>query len=214
MNVVPKTPTNTIPGLTISRAPWPKIETAKWIGTVRCDEHLKNQRGMLALTPRAAHLRLAHSIRAGSGERSATLFHAAKGPAIRTSCPSACAGTLKPSATSRSIAPTKNFLLESQQMGGSTEIHLTMSAAATNCARARANRRNPPLPSRIWLGSGPYLKRYPGGIALGLITLVGMSLIGNVIPLGTGVITDVIAGSATTVRNPVDKDGAPAMAPG
>jgi ATP-binding cassette subfamily B protein len=42
----------------------------------------------------------------------------------------------------------------------------------------------------------PYLKRYPGGITLGMLCLVLTSLVGNVIPLTTGVITDVIAGSA------------------
>ncbi len=42
----------------------------------------------------------------------------------------------------------------------------------------------------------PYLKRYPGAIALGMLCLVSTSLVGNVIPLTTGVITDVIAGSA------------------
>jgi ATP-binding cassette subfamily B protein len=42
----------------------------------------------------------------------------------------------------------------------------------------------------------PYLKRYPGAIALGMLCLVSTSLVGNVIPLTTGVITDVIAGSS------------------
>jgi ATP-binding cassette subfamily B multidrug efflux pump len=45
-------------------------------------------------------------------------------------------------------------------------------------------------------GLGPYLRRYPGGIALGMLCLVLTSFVGNVIPLATGVITDVIAGSA------------------
>ena len=46
------------------------------------------------------------------------------------------------------------------------------------------------------LGLGPYLKRYPGGIAFGFLTLVLTALVGNLIPLATGIITDVLAGSA------------------
>src|SRR5450432_4268176 len=45
-------------------------------------------------------------------------------------------------------------------------------------------------------GLTPYLGRYPGAITLGLLAILLTSLIGNVIPLATGVITDVIAGSA------------------
>ena len=54
-------------------------------------------------------------------------------------------------------------------------------------------------PTSSWanlLGLWPYLKRYPGGIALGMLCLFLTSLVGTVIPLGTGVITDVISGSA------------------
>jgi ATP-binding cassette subfamily B protein len=43
---------------------------------------------------------------------------------------------------------------------------------------------------------GPYLARYKSGLALGLITLAVMSMVGNLIPLATGVITDSLAGSA------------------
>jgi ATP-binding cassette subfamily B multidrug efflux pump len=45
-------------------------------------------------------------------------------------------------------------------------------------------------------GLTPYLARYPGAITLGLLAILLTSLIGNAIPLMTGVITDVIAGSA------------------
>ena len=51
VNVLPKTPTNTIPGLTISRASVAENRDGKWMELLHCDEHLKNQRGMLALTP-------------------------------------------------------------------------------------------------------------------------------------------------------------------
>jgi ATP-binding cassette, subfamily B, multidrug efflux pump len=45
------------------------------------------------------------------------------------------------------------------------------------------------------LGLVPYLARYRPAIALGMIALVLTSLIGNIIPLATGVMTDILAGS-------------------
>jgi ATP-binding cassette subfamily B multidrug efflux pump len=66
---------------------------------------------------------------------------------------------------------------------------------ASNSPTAKAAEK----PTSSWanlLGLVPYLKRYPGGITLGMLCLVLTSLVGNVIPLTTGVITDVIAGSA------------------
>jgi hypothetical protein len=51
VNVLPKTPTNTIPGLTISRATVAENDEGKWMELMHCDEHLKNQKGLLALTP-------------------------------------------------------------------------------------------------------------------------------------------------------------------
>ncbi|MFI5098414.1 MAG: ABC transporter ATP-binding protein [Candidatus Acidiferrales bacterium] len=41
----------------------------------------------------------------------------------------------------------------------------------------------------------PYLGRYKGAIALGMLTLLLMGLIQNVVPLTTGIITDTLAGS-------------------
>ena len=70
----------------------------------------------------------------------------------------------------------------------------TPKTATTNAAKIPAEK-----PSSSWanlLGLVPYLKRYPGAIALGMLCLVSTSLVGNVIPLTTGVITDVIAGSS------------------
>jgi ATP-binding cassette subfamily B multidrug efflux pump len=66
---------------------------------------------------------------------------------------------------------------------------------ASNSPTAKAAEK----PTSSWanlLGLVPYLKRYPGGITLGMLCLVLTSLVGNVIPLTTGVLTDVIAGSA------------------
>src|ERR1700757_2002143 len=45
-------------------------------------------------------------------------------------------------------------------------------------------------------GLWPYLGRYKGAIALGLVTLAIMGLIGVIVPLATGIITDAVAGSA------------------
>ena len=41
----------------------------------------------------------------------------------------------------------------------------------------------------------PYLGRYKGAIAIGLLTLALMGIVGNVIPLATGIATDTLAGS-------------------
>ena len=44
-------------------------------------------------------------------------------------------------------------------------------------------------------GLVPYLGRYKGAIAIGLLTLALMGIVGNVIPLATGIATDTLAGS-------------------
>src|SRR5271166_1692126 len=45
-------------------------------------------------------------------------------------------------------------------------------------------------------GLVPYLGRYKAAIAVGLLTLALMGIIGNVVPLATGIITDTLAGSS------------------
>ena len=50
-NVVPKTPTNNLPGTIITRAVVAENTDGKWFEVLRCDEHLKNQKGYLGLTP-------------------------------------------------------------------------------------------------------------------------------------------------------------------
>jgi len=70
-----------------------------------------------------------------------------------------------------------------------------MSAAR---ATVRADAVKKPKKSSSWVnlrGLVPYLARYQGSIALGLLTLALMGLIGNIVPLATGVITDTLAGS-------------------
>jgi ATP-binding cassette, subfamily B, multidrug efflux pump len=74
-----------------------------------------------------------------------------------------------------------------------------MSATPKTASTIAAAQTPAEKPSSSWanlLGLVPYLKRYPGAIALGMLCLVSTSLVGNVIPLTTGVITDVIAGSS------------------
>ena len=46
------------------------------------------------------------------------------------------------------------------------------------------------------LGFMPYLRRYRPAIALGMLAVALTSFIGNIIPLATGVMTDILAGSA------------------
>jgi len=50
-NVVPKTPTNNLPGTIVTRAVVVENTDGKWTELLRCDEHLKNQKGFLGLTP-------------------------------------------------------------------------------------------------------------------------------------------------------------------
>ncbi len=52
-NVVPKTPTNNLPGTIVTRAVVAENTDGKWAEVLRCDEHLKNQKGFLGLTPLA-----------------------------------------------------------------------------------------------------------------------------------------------------------------
>jgi ATP-binding cassette, subfamily B, multidrug efflux pump len=69
-----------------------------------------------------------------------------------------------------------------------------MSAAATNETTAA---KKAPKPSgwQNLRGLLPYLKRYTGGITLGLFALALMGFVGSIIPLATGVMTDTLAGS-------------------
>ena len=53
-NVVPKTPTNNLPGTIVTRTVVAQKDDGKWSEVLRCDEHLKNQKGFLGLTPLAA----------------------------------------------------------------------------------------------------------------------------------------------------------------
>jgi hypothetical protein len=50
-NVVPKTPTNNLPGTIVTRVVVAEDNDGKWAEVLRCDEHLKNQKGYLGMTP-------------------------------------------------------------------------------------------------------------------------------------------------------------------
>ena len=55
-----------------------------------------------------------------------------------------------------------------------------------------------PAKTSAWgnlLGLAPYLRRYWWPVAVGLLALILMGLVGNLVPLATGVITDTLAGS-------------------
>jgi ATP-binding cassette, subfamily B, multidrug efflux pump len=68
---------------------------------------------------------------------------------------------------------------------------------STSAAALRAGGpRNPAVSARENLrGLLPYLGRYKGAIALGLLTLALMGFIGNLVPLASGVIVDTLSGS-------------------
>ena len=82
-----------------------------------------------------------------------------------------------------------------------------MSAAATTSAAigTKVAANEPPKVSagKNLRGLFPYLRRYPGGLALGLLATVLMGIIGNIVPLAIGIIIDVLAGSERPFSNGV-----------
>jgi ABC-type multidrug transport system fused ATPase/permease subunit len=70
-----------------------------------------------------------------------------------------------------------------------------MSTAASPVAGASSRAKKAAPPKGDFRGLFPYLLRYKGGIAIGLIAVLLMGVVGNVIPLLTGIITDVLAGN-------------------
>lgn len=72
-----------------------------------------------------------------------------------------------------------------------------MSAAAATIGATPDAKK--PSKSSSWknlVGLLPYLGRYRGSLTLGMLALVVSSIVQNVIPLATGVLTDILAGSA------------------
>jgi len=57
----------------------------------------------------------------------------------------------------------------------------------------------------------PYLRRYPGRIVVGLLVVVLMSVIGNVLPLATGIMTDTLAGNPVPFQHAAQTGISPAL---
>ena len=72
-----------------------------------------------------------------------------------------------------------------------------MSTAASRAGDGNARAKQPTAaqPKGDFRGLLPYLGRYKSGIVIGLLAVILMGVVGNVIPLLTGIITDVLAGN-------------------
>src|ERR1700723_1493117 len=95
---------------------------------------------------------------------------------------------------------------------GATTTNANAASKTTAVAPPSAS-ANPSKPaaakSSSWrnlAGLWPYLKRYPGATALGLLCLLLTSVIGNIIPLTTGVIPDVLAGNPRPFQSSAQND--------
>jgi ATP-binding cassette subfamily B protein len=78
-----------------------------------------------------------------------------------------------------------------------------MSASSTTAPSSGAEKKD--RPASAWknlLGLLPYLGRYRGTIFVGLITLALMGIVGSVVPIATGVITDSLTGSPRPFAHP------------
>jgi ABC-type multidrug transport system fused ATPase/permease subunit len=83
-----------------------------------------------------------------------------------------------------------------------------MTEAATTQADKKAAKTSAMKNLR---GLLPYLAKYKSAIAIGLLTLIFMGVIGSIVPITTGVMTDTVAGS----QHPFERDlhGATDVAP-
>jgi len=70
-----------------------------------------------------------------------------------------------------------------------------MSQATTRANSQGANTGQEPPPSKDLRGLMPYLRRYTWSMVLGLLMVVMMGIIGNVLPLAIGILTDTLSGS-------------------
>ena len=71
-----------------------------------------------------------------------------------------------------------------------------MSQATTRANSPGPNAEQEPPPSKDLRGLMPYLRRYTRSIVFGLFMVVLMGIIGNLLPLAIGILTD--ATSSTT----------------
>lgn len=70
-----------------------------------------------------------------------------------------------------------------------------MSQATTRASSQGANTGQEPPPNKDLRGLMPYLRRYTRSIVLGLFMVVLMGIIGNLLPLAIGILTDTLSGS-------------------
>jgi ATP-binding cassette subfamily B protein len=70
-----------------------------------------------------------------------------------------------------------------------------MSTAGTSVSFAEAKKTAKTSAGKNLLGLVPYLARYKGAIAFGLLILTLMGIVQNIIPLASGIIVDTLAGS-------------------
>ena len=70
-----------------------------------------------------------------------------------------------------------------------------MSQVTTGANSQGANHGQQPPPSKDLRGLMPYLRRYTWSIVFGLLMVVMMGILGNVLPLAIGILTDTLSGS-------------------
>jgi ATP-binding cassette subfamily B multidrug efflux pump len=85
-----------------------------------------------------------------------------------------------------------------------------MSAAPSTTGNKASASPPVSVPKKDLSGLMPYLRRYPGGIVFGLLTVVLMGIVGNVLPLATGVMTDTLAGNPVPFEHSTET-GAPVV---
>jgi ATP-binding cassette, subfamily B, multidrug efflux pump len=85
-----------------------------------------------------------------------------------------------------------------------------MSAAPSTTGDKASSIPPASVPKKDLSGLMPYLRRYPGGIVFGLLTVVLMGIVGNVLPLATGVMTDTLAGNPVPFEHSTET-GAPVV---
>src|SRR6266852_5034371 len=87
-----------------------------------------------------------------------------------------------------------------------------MSQATTRTSPPGTKTVHDPPPSKDLRGLMPYLRRYPGSIIFGLLIVVLMGIVGNVLPLATGVMTDTLAGNSVPFEHSTQRGTPVALA--
>ncbi len=86
---------------------------------------------------------------------------------------------------------------------------MSQSPRASGNQAPRPTKEAPP--KKDLSGLMPYLRRYPGRIVVGLLVVVLMSVIGNVLPLATGIMTDTLAGNPVPFQHSAQTGISPAL---